>query len=145
MPIPLIATITRRVQGEVALSHFLVLEGNLDGGYRCLGCGTHIWDRVSPVELVDGGEIDHDASGDCSPLCRTCTPIHAKRMIAGWPSLTSEEASAIWPAVNAEQAAETDRELERYRASALEETQAANAALQLAGSNQGVNGLGKVA
>lgn len=142
MPLPMIASITRRVQGEIALAHFLIIEGNLDGGYRCLGCGTHLWDRVSPVELADGGEIDVDASGDCSPLCRTCTPSHAKRMMAGWPSLTSDEAAAVWVAVNTEQAAETDREIAAYRASALEETQAAHAALQLAGSP---SDLGKVA
>lgn len=142
----LIASITRRVQGLETLAHFAIIDGNLDGGTCCVGCETHLWDRVTPVELADGGEVDEDATGDCSPLCRPCSRHLPSRIKASWPSgLTSADISAIWVAVNAEQARELDRELERDRAAALDDLQRATAAVQQASVNQGVDCVGKVA
>lgn len=125
------ASITRRVQGLETLAHFGILDGNLDGGTCCVGCSTHLWDRVTPVELSDGGEVDQDATGDCSPLCRECSFLVPARIKAAWPSgLTVAEVSAIWVAVNAEQARELECQLERDRATALDELQRASAAVE---------------
>lgn len=147
MPLRLIVSLPRRVQGLETLAHFAILAGNAIGGNACLGpnCGTYVWDRLTPVELADGGEIDQDETGDCSPLCRVCSHKVVGRIAAGWPSLTSSEISSLWKLVNAEQARDLERELAGYRASALEETQAANAALELAASDQGFNDARKVA
>lgn len=138
----LIASIVRRVQGLESLAHFAII----DGGACCVGCSTHLWDRVSPVELSDGGEVDQDATGDCSPLCRECSFRIPARIKAAWPSgLTSADISAIWVAVNAEQAMDLERELERDRATALDDLQRAAAAVEQASVNQGVDCQGKVA
>lgn len=116
----LIASIARRVQGLESLAHFGIIDGNLDGGSCCVGCSTHLWDRVTPVELSDGGEVDEDATGDCSPLCRICSFLLPVRIMAAWPSgLTVRDISAIWRAVDAEQARVLECELERDRATAL--------------------------
>lgn len=143
---PLIVSIARRVQGLESMLHFAVIEGSVFGGYKCLGCGTHVWDRVSPVELADGGEIDPDETGDCSPLCRICSYSTSKRIGSAWPSgLKVDDVSAVWKMVNAEQARDVERELERDRATALEETQRANAALKQARADQGVDCAAEVA
>ena len=146
MPL-LIASITRRFQGLETLAHFAILEGSIDGGYLCLGCGTHAWDRVTPVELADGGEVDQDATGDCSPLCRVCSFRRGARIVAGpgWSGMETADVSAIWSAVRSEQGRDLDRELAGYRAAALEDVQAANAALEQARSNHRVNDSRKVA
>ena len=142
----LIASITRRVQGLETLAHFAIIDGNLDGGACCVGCSTHLWDRVTPVELSDGGEVDQDATGDCSPLCRPCSRHLPSRIKASWPSgLTVADISAIWVAVNAEQARDLDCQLERDRAAALDDLQRASAAVQKSSVNQGVDCEGKVA
>lgn len=148
MALPLIVSLPRRVQGLETLAHFVILEGNTIGGNRCLGpnCGTYLWDRLSPVELADGGEIDQDATGDCSPLCRICSFRLSARIVAGWPSeMTTSEVSSLWKLANAEQARDLERELARDRASALDDLQAANAALEQARPNQGINDSRKVA
>jgi len=143
----LIASIARRVQGLESLAHFAIIDGNLDGGACCVGCSTHLWDRVTPVELSDGGEIDQDETGDCSPLCRPCSFRTSARIAAGsgWSGLETSDISALWRLVTAEQARDLERELERDRAAGLDEVQRAHAALQLAGSHQGINDSRKVA
>jgi len=136
----LIASIARRVQGLESLAHFAIIDGNLDGGACCVGCSTHLWDRVTPVELSDGGEVDQDATGDCSPLCRPCSRHLPSRIKASWPSgLTVADISAIWVAVAAEQARELECELERDRATALDDLQRASAAVEQARVHQGVD------
>ena len=128
MPL-LIVSISRRVQGLETLAHFAIIEGSLSGGTVCVGCGTHIWDRVSPVELSDGGALDPDSTWDCSPLCRVCSYRSASRIVGGpgWSGLGSGDVAAVWDAVRDEQARELENELSRERATALDELQAAQA------------------
>lgn len=109
MPLPLIVSLPRRIKGLETLSHFVIIDGNIDGGYKCLGpdCGTYLWDRLSPVELADGGEIDQDETGDCSPLCRPCSFRTSARIAAGsgWSGLETSDISALWRLVTARRAA----------------------------------------
>ena len=117
MPL-LIVSISRRDNGREA--HFAIIEGALSGGAVCVGCGTHRWDRVSPVELADGGALDADSTWDCSPLCRVCSYRSASRIVGGpgWSGLGSGDVAAVWDAVRDEQARELENELARERATA---------------------------
>ena len=73
-------------------------------GAVCMGCGTYAWDRLTPVEVTDGGEVDHVASPDCSPLCRVCSFKGSARIIADWPKVSTGELSDIWRQVREAQA-----------------------------------------
>lgn len=84
--------------------NWLLLEASFNGGAVCLGCGTFAWDRLTPVEVSDGGEIDHVATPDCSPLCRVCSFKRGPRIIAAWPDMTTAEISDIWRQVRDAQA-----------------------------------------
>ena len=83
---------------------FLVLPASFNGGAVCMGCGTYAWDRLTPVEVTDGGEVDHVASPDCSPLCRVCSFKGSARIIADWPKVSTGELSDIWRQVREAQA-----------------------------------------
>ena len=62
----------------------------------CCGCGDGWWDRVAPVILHDGGEIDYDATGEPKALCRICSYKGAKRLVASWPAMTADEVRRLW-------------------------------------------------
>lgn len=112
MPEPIIVSVTHRSQGLETLSHFLFIEGDIRGGTVCVGCSTHLWDRLTPVELADGGAIDPDSTRDCSPLCRICSYSRAHRIGATWPGgLTVDAISSLWSQVNAELARDLESEL----------------------------------
>lgn len=113
----------------------MIVEGTLTGERRCSGCGTHLWDRLLPVELSDSGEVDQGEPG--APLCRICSFRTSMRIRGSWPSLTTDDIASLWHQVNTEQAREVERELEGYRAAALEETQRAFAASKEAAVHDG--------
>lgn len=138
MALPLIVSILHRLQGLETLSHFVLVEGTLTAQRRCSGCGTHLWDRLLPVELSDSGEVDQEERRG-EPLCRVCSYRTAKRIGAAWPSLSPDDIASLWRDVNAEQAREVERELQGYGAAALEETQRAFAASKEAAVHDGVD------
>lgn len=77
--------------------NWLLLEASFNGGAVCLGCHTFAWDRLAPVVLTEGGEIDHEASPSCTPLCRVCSFRSAVRnILAEWPKVTKDELADIW-------------------------------------------------
>lgn len=130
MPEPIIVSVTHRT-GLDGL-HFLFIEGTIGSVNPCLWCGTHLWDRLTPVEPTDMGLP--------SPLCRICTYKLSARIGAAWPpALKVDDISSLWRQANDQLARELESDLAGYRATALEEVQAANAATKQPRADQGVN------
>lgn len=145
MALPIIVSVVHRDQGRETLSHFALIEGSLIRERECSGCGTHLWDRLAPVELSDGGQVEKDEAWG-APLCRSCSPRTGLRIGASWPGgMTTVDIASLWRQVTAEQASECERELQGYRAAALEETQRAFAATKESPVDQGVDGALEVA